>query len=83
MNNKQLSRIVLKGFKSIRECDLELSELNLLIGPNGAGKSNFIEKVLHGPLIALDVGLDTIRRECPIFHEWVNWLESLAVRGEE
>tara|TARA_R100000322_G_scaffold100079_1_gene63440 strand:- start:909 stop:1994 length:1086 start_codon:yes stop_codon:yes gene_type:complete len=42
MNPNQLSRIVLRGFKSIRECDLELRELNVLIGPNGAGKSNFI-----------------------------------------
>ena len=43
MNNSQLSRIVLQGFKSIRACDLALKELNVLIGPNGAGKSNFIE----------------------------------------
>lgn len=42
MNPNQLSRIMLRGFKSIRECDLELKELNVLIGPNGAGKSNFI-----------------------------------------
>ncbi|CAN1209157.1 ATPase AAA-type core domain-containing protein [Tumidithrix helvetica PCC 7403] len=42
MNQNQLSRIVIKGFKSIRECDLELKELNVLIGANGAGKSNFI-----------------------------------------
>ncbi|RUS98011.1 hypothetical protein DSM106972_082300 [Dulcicalothrix desertica PCC 7102] len=41
-NDKQLSRIVLKGFKSIAECDLELSKLNVLIGANGARKSNFI-----------------------------------------
>jgi predicted ATPase len=37
-----LKRIVLKGFKSIREMDLELGHLNILIGANGAGKSNFI-----------------------------------------
>jgi predicted ATPase len=42
MNQDQLSRIVLKGFKSIRECNLQLSELNVLIGANGSGKSNFI-----------------------------------------
>jgi len=42
MNPNQLSRIVLKGFKSIRECDLELKGLNVLIGANGSGKSNFI-----------------------------------------
>lgn len=42
MKKHQLSRLVIKGFKSIRECDLELTSLNVLIGPNGVGKSNFI-----------------------------------------
>ncbi|BAY83040.1 hypothetical protein NIES267_25260 [Calothrix parasitica NIES-267] len=42
IDEKQLSRIVLKGFKSIVKCDLELSKINILIGANGAGKSNFI-----------------------------------------
>ena len=39
---EQLNRIVIKGFKSIKECDLELKNINVLIGANGAGKSNFI-----------------------------------------
>ena len=38
----QLSRLVLHGYKSIAECDIELRKLNVLIGANGAGKSNFI-----------------------------------------
>lgn len=38
-----LSRFILKGFKSIAACDLELGSLNILIGPNGAGKTNFVE----------------------------------------
>lgn len=38
----QISRLVLRGYKSIAECDLELGLLNVLIGANGAGKSNFI-----------------------------------------
>ncbi len=42
MNSSQLSRVVLRGFKSIRECDLSLGALNVLIGPNGAGKSNLV-----------------------------------------
>ena len=42
MKSDQLSRIVLRGFKSICACDLELTNLNILIGANGAGKSNFI-----------------------------------------
>lgn len=37
-----LRRVVLKGFKSIREMELELHPLNVLIGANGAGKSNLI-----------------------------------------
>lgn len=42
MNNQQINRIKIKGFKSIKECDLKLNNINLLIGSNGAGKSNFI-----------------------------------------
>ena len=38
----KLSRLVLRGYKSIVECDIELGNLNVLIGANGAGKSNFI-----------------------------------------
>jgi predicted ATPase len=37
-----LQRVILKGFKSIRNMDIELRSLNVLIGANGAGKSNFV-----------------------------------------
>jgi predicted ATPase len=37
-----LKRIQLKGFRSIKEMDLELRSLNVLIGANGSGKSNLI-----------------------------------------
>ncbi|MBD2215043.1 AAA family ATPase [Nostoc linckia FACHB-104] len=43
IGDKQLSRIVLRGFKSIAQYDLELDKINILIGANGAGKSNFID----------------------------------------
>ncbi len=42
VNEKQLSRIILNGYKSIEQCDINLTKLNLLIGANGVGKSNFI-----------------------------------------
>ena len=42
MNNAQVSRLVLRGYKSIAECELELKMLNVLIGANGVGKSNLI-----------------------------------------
>ena len=37
-----LERVMLKGFKSIRQMDLELRWLNVMIVANGAGKSNLI-----------------------------------------
>lgn len=42
INDKQLSRIVIKGFKFIADCNLSLSRLNVIIGSNGAVQSNFI-----------------------------------------
>ncbi len=34
------------------------------------------QKPLSGVLAALEIGLDTIRRECPHFRNWVERLES-------
>jgi hypothetical protein len=36
------------------------------------------EKLLDGPIITLNVGLDAIRAECPHFADWVTWLEGLG-----
>jgi hypothetical protein len=36
------------------------------------------EKVTAGSLIAIDIGLPTIRDACPHFAAWVDWLESLV-----
>ena len=38
-----LSRVILRNYKSIRNCDVPLGPLTFLVGPNGAGKSNFVE----------------------------------------
>lgn len=38
-----LQHIEIRGFKSIRECALDLRPLTLLIGGNGSGKSNFVQ----------------------------------------
>jgi ABC-type multidrug transport system ATPase subunit len=47
-----LTKIQLKGYKSINDCGFELKKgLNIIIGKNGAGKSNlfeFIENVVSG-----------------------------------
>ncbi len=40
--NFQLNQIHIAGYKSIRDVQLDIRQLNVLIGTNGAGKSNFI-----------------------------------------
>jgi predicted ATPase len=41
-DQKQISRLVIRGYKSIETLELPMGRLNILIGANGAGKSNFI-----------------------------------------
>lgn len=36
------------------------------------------QKTFHGPLAASDIGLEVLRRECPHFRAWLEWLESLG-----
>jgi predicted ATPase len=49
-----LSRVILRNYKSIRNCNVPLGPLTFLVGPNGAGKSNFVEA-----LRLLSYGLST------------------------
>lgn len=49
-----ISRVILRNYKSIQECDVSLGPLTFLVGPNGAGKSNFVEALQF-----LSFGLDT------------------------
>ena len=41
-----LDKISIKGFKSIRNAELDIRPINVLIGANGAGKSNFLEAMV-------------------------------------
>ena len=41
-DNQLIKRVVINGYRSIKNCDIELRNINVLIGSNGAGKSNFI-----------------------------------------
>ena len=48
MNNNDghsgaIQKLTIRGFKSIRNSELELRNLNVIIGANGTGKSNFIQ----------------------------------------
>ncbi len=38
-----IERVLIKNYKSIARCDVQLGSLHFLVGPNGAGKSNFLD----------------------------------------
>ena len=38
-----ITRVVIKGYKSLKDVDLQLSALTVVIGPNASGKSNLLD----------------------------------------
>jgi len=59
---KFLNRVLLKNYKSIAACDVELPDLCFLVGKNGAGKSNFLD-ALRLVSDALNTSLDHALRD--------------------
>lgn len=57
-----LTRIVLRNYKSIGNCDVRLGSLTYLVGANGSGKSNFLD-ALHLVRDALMGSLDNALNE--------------------
>lgn len=43
MDQRLLTRIVLRNYKSVAACDVRPAQLSFLVGPNGSGKSNFLD----------------------------------------
>lgn len=42
MHDVRLKKVTIRGYRSIKNCTVDLGSINILIGPNGSGKSNFI-----------------------------------------
>ena len=57
-----ITRVVLRNYKSIPVCDVQLQPLTFLVGPNGAGKSNFLDS-LRFVADALNSSLDHALRD--------------------
>jgi predicted ATPase len=57
-----LTKVALKNYKSIGQCEVSLRPLTFLVGPNGAGKSNFLD-ALRFVTDALRTSLDHALRE--------------------
>lgn len=55
-------KLGLRNYKSIAECDVDLSDLTILVGRNGAGKSNFVD-ALRLTAQSLQSGLEYAIRE--------------------
>jgi len=52
-----VTRVILRNYRSIGQCDVRLGRLTYLVGTNGAGKSNFVD-ALHFVADALNSSLD-------------------------
>jgi predicted ATPase len=72
MDSRCVTRLALRQYKSIEQCDIELSPLTILVGRNGAGKSNivdalrFVADALRNTLeyaIRERGGIDQVRRK--------------------
>lgn len=70
----RITRVKLKHFRSIADCDVQLQPLTLLIGPNGSGKSNFLDSLrfladsMHMPLeqvLEARFGIGALLRKMP------------------
>ena len=61
-NSTFITRVVLRNYKSIASCEVQLRPLMFLVGPNGAGKSNFLDS-LRFVADALDSSLDHAIRD--------------------
>lgn len=57
-----IHRVVLRNYRSIAACDVELGPLVFLVGPNGSGKSNFVD-ALHFVSDAVRDSLDHALRD--------------------
>jgi predicted ATPase len=57
-----LTRLVLRNYKSIAACGVDLGALTFLVGPNGSGKSNFLD-ALRFTSDSLRSSLDNALRE--------------------
>jgi predicted ATPase len=72
--NQIIKRLTLRQFKSVEQCDFELSNLTLLVGRNGAGKSNIVDALAFvsdalrntlGYALRTRGGIEQVRRKSP------------------
>ncbi len=76
-----LTRVMLRNYRSIEACDVELGPLTFLVGQNGSGKSNFLD-ALRLITDALRTSLDHALRDRGGVHEvGMHGAYLMALRG--
>jgi predicted ATP-dependent endonuclease of OLD family len=43
LTRMRIKKIMVDGYKNLRNCEVDFSDFNVLVGPNNSGKSNFLE----------------------------------------
>ncbi len=76
MSKMKIKKIIVKNFKSLRNCEINVNKVNILIGQNASGKSNLIEafKLLKKIYVEKDIN--------PFF-EWWGYNNVVWQRREE
>jgi predicted ATPase len=85
-----ITRLALRGYRSIASCDAKLGPLTMLVGPNGSGKSNVLD-ALRFTAQALSETLDGAVRQRggieELLHfrptQWVGFKTSIEFRSEQ
>ncbi len=77
-----ISRVHLKGYKSIRDLEIDFKAgLNIIIGPNGSGKTNFLEFLEFS--ISPFKGIPNKKEEILIRQDFLSSVEIFDIAGKK
>ncbi len=76
MVNATLKKVVIKNFKSLHDCEIDLGKLNVVVGANASGKSNLVEAFRLLKKIYVDKDINP-------FTEWWGYNNVIWQRKEE
>lgn len=76
MVKSNLRKVVIKNFKSLHDCEIDIGKLNVVVGANASGKSNLVEVFRLLKKIYVDKDINP-------FSEWWGYNNVVWQRNEE
>jgi predicted ATPase len=76
MVKAELKKVVIKNFKSLHDCEIDIGKLNVVVGANASGKSNLVEAFRLLKKIYVDKDINP-------FSEWWGYNNVVWQRKEE